>query len=88
MRINEPQGLSRILAYRSGTATGKRVSGKGDPQKDLVRISAEAKELLEVQRNRSAERSERVDSLKRQVQTGTYYVEAERVAEKLLPFLK
>ena len=88
MRIDEPHRLSRILSYRSGAAQGERVPGGSKPQKDVVRISAEAKELLEAQRSHSAERAERVASLKRQVRTGTYFVRADLVAEKMLPFLK
>jgi len=88
MKIHESQRVSRILPHRTHAASGERVSGKSKNQKDIIQISSEAKQLLEAQRNGSAERAERVQALKYQVQAGTYHVQAELVAEKLLPFLK
>lgn len=89
MKINEPGRLSSIQAYRAGIQSkeAKAAAGKG-VQKDNVVISAEAKELLEAQRVGGAERAERVEALKQSVQAGTYHVSAERLAEKLLPYLK
>jgi len=57
-------------------------------RKDEVQISSEAQEMLESSRAESSERAERVKELKHAVQTGTYHVEAGKLAEKLLPYLK
>jgi len=89
MKINESGRLSSIQAYRAGQQAkdAKAAASKG-VQKDNVVISAEAKELLEAQRTGNAERAERVEALKQAVQTGTYHVSADKLAEKLLPYLK
>jgi negative regulator of flagellin synthesis FlgM len=89
MKINEPGRLSSIQAYRAGLQAkdAKAAASKG-AQKDNVVISAEALEMLEAQRTGGAERAGRIEALKQSVQTGTYEVSAERVAEKLLPYLK
>lgn len=89
MKINESGRISSIQAYNKGAAAKDKssVGGKGS-SKDDVRISPEAMQLLEAQRTNSALRAERVDALKASVQSGTYFVSADKVAEKLLPYLK
>ena len=59
--------------------------------KDEVLISDEAKKLLNSQkaaRPNTANSPQRVEALKQAVTTGTYHVEANHIAEKLLPYLK
>ncbi len=89
MKVNEPGRLSSIQAYRAGQQAkdAKAAASKG-AQKDNVVISAEAMEMLEAQRTGGAERAERIEALKQSVQTGSYHISAERLAEKLLPYLK
>ncbi|HZG56548.1 flagellar biosynthesis anti-sigma factor FlgM [Paenibacillus sp.] len=89
MKINESGRLSSIQAYRAGLQAkdAKAAAGKG-AQKDNVVISAEAMEMLEAQRIGGSERAERLEALKHSVQTGSYHVSTERLAEKLLPYLK
>lgn len=90
MKINEPQRLSSMQAYRAGIQskeTKASLSGKGE-LKDNVRISPEAMELLEAQRMSGSNRTEQIEVLKQSVQTGTYRVNPEQLAEKLLPYLK
>lgn len=89
MKINESGRLTSLNAYRNHLkARETKTSDKGLRAKDDVRISQEAKELLEVQRSGDAGRAQRIAELKSSVQAGTYHVEAQRIAEKLLPFLK
>lgn len=88
MKINESQRLSSVNAYRAGAQAREKASARGKSQKDDVRISPQAKELLEAQRLGSAERTERLEALKSSVQGGTYSVRADLVAEKMLPYLK
>jgi negative regulator of flagellin synthesis FlgM len=58
-------------------------------KKDELHISTEAKELLEAQgKGKDEQRSQRLNELKHAVSTGTYYVDARKIAEKLLPKLK
>ncbi|MCI3921333.1 flagellar biosynthesis anti-sigma factor FlgM [Paenibacillus sp. TRM 82003] len=89
MKINETGRISSIQAYNKGASSkdAKSLGGKG-AAKDDVRISPEAMELLEAQRSNAGQRSERIEELKASVQSGTYSVSADKVAEKLLPYLK
>ncbi|WP_199616764.1 flagellar biosynthesis anti-sigma factor FlgM [Paenibacillus alkalitolerans] len=89
MKINESGRLSSLNAYRNNVnAKDAKASGKSLKAKDDVHISAEAKELLEAQRTGDTERAQRLEQLKSSVQAGTYHVDAHRIAEKLLPYLK
>ncbi|WEK53905.1 MAG: flagellar biosynthesis anti-sigma factor FlgM [Candidatus Cohnella colombiensis] len=87
MKINDTQ---RIGAYRSyQQQNDNRVSGATSKhRKDEVQISAEAMELLGSQRAEDPGRAARLESLKNEVSTGTYHVEAGELAEKLLPFIR
>lgn len=90
MKINDNQRIGAINPYKkAGDAKFAHATGKKDKPKDQVEISAEAKELLGVQGNpRTEEQSRRIEDLKSSVASGTYRVDANKIAEKLLPFLK
>lgn len=90
MKINESGRLSSIQAYRSQShaANSKQAAGLKGAAKDNVKISDEAMKMLETQRANASDRSERIEQLKQEVQSGTYQVSAEKLAEKLWPFLK
>jgi negative regulator of flagellin synthesis FlgM len=90
MKINESQRLSSIQAYRAGKQSqeAKAAAGGKSARKDNIQISAEAKELLEAQRLNVGNRSEKLEDLKQAVQSGTYQVGADKLAERLLPYLK
>jgi len=90
MKINESQRLSSLQAYRAGIQAkeAKSSSGSKGAAKDDVRISPEAKGLLEAQRLSASDREEKLEALKASVQSGTYRISAEQVAEKLYPYLK
>lgn len=85
MKINDLQRIGGINPYRKDNNPKTSDSaGKRGKQKDEVHISSEAKMLHEVQED---QRSSRIQNLKQSVATGTYHVEAQKVAEKLLPYL-
>jgi len=87
MKINEPQRIGAINPYqRQNEQKFTEVSPK--KKRDNLEISPEAMEMLQSQNIKNNDRLERIDSLKQQVQTGTYHVEANRIAEKLLPYMK
>ena len=90
MKVNEPGRVSSIQAYRSQSQAAKDAKhpAKGKAAKDNVNISEEAMKLLEAQRSDASDRTERLERLKQEVQSGTYRVSAEKLAEKLWPFLK
>lgn len=87
MKINE---TGRIGAYRTyqqqSDARANQTTGKR--RKDEVQFSAEAMELLGAQRAEDPNRAARIETLKEEVRTGTYSVDAGKLADKLLPFFK
>jgi negative regulator of flagellin synthesis FlgM len=89
MKINESGRLTSINAYRNNANTrDMKTTSKAGKARDDVQISDQAKELLEAQRLNHTGRAERLADLKSSVQAGTYHVDAGRIAEKLLPYLK
>jgi negative regulator of flagellin synthesis FlgM len=86
MKINDTQRVGALNPYQRAQGT-KAAGGAGSKGKvDEVQISPAAKELLGAQN--SEEYRKRIEDLKRQVSTGTYHVEAGKIADKLLPYLK
>lgn len=87
MKINDTQRIGAYRTYqqqsdaRANQTTGKR-------RKDEVQFSAEAMELLGAQRAEDPNRAQRIESLKEEVRTGSYSVDAGKLADKLLPFFK
>ncbi|MEK3883901.1 flagellar biosynthesis anti-sigma factor FlgM [Paenibacillus sp. PL2-23] len=87
MKINETKRIGAANPY------AKQSEVRSDPtkkakQKDEVQISAAAKEMLSTSKLSDAERSERISRLKSEVASGTYHVDAGKIAEKLLPFIR
>lgn len=86
MKIND---TGRIGAYRTyqqhnETRTNQTASKR---RKDEVQFSAQAMELLGAQRSEEPNRAQRIEELKNEVSSGTYKVDANKLAEKMLPFL-
>ncbi|MFD0696233.1 flagellar biosynthesis anti-sigma factor FlgM [Paenibacillus sp. GCM10027628] len=90
MKINENQRIGAINPYKKASdAKYAQATGKKDRPKDQVEISAEAKGLLDAQGSaRTEEQSRRIEELKSSVASGTYHVDAKKIAEKLLPYIK
>ncbi|NIK79346.1 negative regulator of flagellin synthesis FlgM [Paenibacillus castaneae] len=87
MKINETNRIGGLNPYQKQNET--RVNGTNKArQKDEVQISAAAKEMLSTSQTSSTERTKQIEQLKRAVASGTYHVEAGKIAEKLLPYLK
>ncbi|MDR6883484.1 flagellar biosynthesis anti-sigma factor FlgM [Bacillus sp. 3255] len=88
MKINEPGRISGTNPYRKNEI---RTASMGPKQRqtDQVQISEEAKELLGAQQSGEASlKTEKINLLKQQVSSGTYHVDAIKIAEKLLPYFK
>jgi negative regulator of flagellin synthesis FlgM len=87
VKINDSQRIGAYRTYqqqseaRTNQASGKR-------RKDEVQFSAEAMELLSAQRADDPNRAQRIETLKKEVSSGTYEVDAGELAEKLLPFVR
>lgn len=87
MKINETQRLGAIQYYQKQQAMN-RASQKPSRKDELI-ISTEAQEMLDAQnRVNDPARSDRIADLKKAVSTGTYHVEADKIAEKLLPLFR
>jgi negative regulator of flagellin synthesis FlgM len=86
MKINDTQRAHSVNVYRraQGTVASGGTGSKG--KIDEVQISSEAKRLLGAQN--SEEHLKRIEDLKQSVSTGTYHVDAGKIADKLLPYLK
>ncbi|PWW08360.1 FlgM family anti-sigma-28 factor [Paenibacillus cellulosilyticus] len=89
MKINETQRLGAINPYRNKSDV-RAAQTNSTQKRDNLQISSEAMEMLQsqnVEGTKSPERQRQLDELKDQVSTGTYEVEAGKLAEKLLPYL-
>ncbi|WP_028608245.1 flagellar biosynthesis anti-sigma factor FlgM [Paenibacillus harenae] len=87
MKINETNRIGALNTYQKQNEARSSEASKAR-KKDEVQISAAAKEMLTTSQAGSAERNERINQLKQSVTSGTYHVEAGKIAEKLLPYLK
>ena len=91
MKINDINRIGAVNPYRKQVAGGPtgQVEKKGKAQ-DGVQFSEEAMKLLESQGAASVDptRAAKLADLKEAVATGTYKVDAGKVAEKLLPYLR
>jgi negative regulator of flagellin synthesis FlgM len=88
MNINHINRIGAVHSYRKQVSAGKPgEAGRPGPKKDGVEFSDEALKLLESQPKAGGARAERIAELKEAVSTGTYHVDAGKVAEKLLPRL-
>lgn len=87
MKINETNRIGALNPYKKQAEHRAGGTGKAK-QKDEVQISAVAKEMLTTSKTSGADRTEHIAQLKSSVASGTYHVEAGKIAEKLLPYLK
>lgn len=82
MKINPMQS---VQAYRKLQETQDRQQQSQAKRSDQVEISAEAKEMAK-SKEISAERQERVNDVKVQIEKGTYKVNHQEVAKKFYEF--
>lgn len=87
MKINGVNRIGGVNPYARQDAKPAEWKGKREQSKDEVQISALAQELHGAQGTNEVRR-QKLDDLKQSVSTGTYYVDARQIAEKLLPYLK
>ncbi|QHW32589.1 flagellar biosynthesis anti-sigma factor FlgM [Paenibacillus rhizovicinus] len=87
MKINQSQRIGAVNPYQK--QNDQQTGGLDRKRKrDEVQISAEAQEMLSYSRVNDPERAKRIDELKESVSSGTYQVDAGKLAEKLLPYFK
>ncbi|MBP2001781.1 negative regulator of flagellin synthesis FlgM [Paenibacillus shirakamiensis] len=91
MKINESGRIGSINSYQRQLDNQRQLTDKKAKRKDEVYISATAQELLQAQSQEKAQdpaRVQRIQDLKAQVSSGTYEVEAGKLADKLAPYFK
>ncbi|WP_071460829.1 flagellar biosynthesis anti-sigma factor FlgM [Bacillus massilinigeriensis] len=85
MKINNNQGPSGINPYIQKKAKVGKTEFNQRTKADKVEISSAAKEMQQMSRVQQ-ERTQRVESLKNQVENGTYKQEPKETAKSMLEF--
>lgn len=89
MKINETGRVGALNKYQRHIESQRQDSDRKARRKDEVSISTEAMELLQARgKAQDPLRLERIEELKSQVSSGTYHVDAGKLAEKLAPYFK
>lgn len=88
MKINDMRRISGVNPYQKQNEARAAANTERKQQKDEVKFSAEAMEMLSTSRSNDAERTQRIQELKAQVASGTYHVDAGKLADKVLPFIR
>ncbi|TYP75720.1 flagellar biosynthesis anti-sigma factor FlgM [Paenibacillus methanolicus] len=88
MKINDMRRISGVNPYQKQNEVRATANADRKQQKDEVKFSAEAMEMLSTSRSNDAERTQRIQELKAQVASGTYNVDAGKLADKVLPFIR
>lgn len=84
MKINKPH-IPAINPYQANDFKLKKSNAQQAVPQDKIEISTKAKELSEITSSQ-LERSEHVQQLKEQVQSGNYEVNPENIAKSLLRY--
>jgi len=85
MRINDINRIQGLNPYQKANQKREELK-KLDSKKDQISISEEAKELLG--KTKDITRQQRIDQVKEQIDNGTYKIDSEQVAKKMLDWLK
>lgn len=83
--VNRMNGVANVYQKQGELQANRSTMTK---RQDEVQISEAAKEMLSTSKLNEAGRGQRIDQLKQSVASGTYHVEAGKIAEKLLPYLR
>lgn len=83
MKINGSNRMNGMNPYQKLNHPATEKTNKTSFGKDEVKISPEALELMNMKKAENAERNDRIQKLKEQVQSGTYRVDSQKLAEKM-----
>lgn len=75
--INRAQGINKYDQYNKNREIGQK-----EVKKDQIIISEEAKALLE--KTKEADSNVKVNNIKEEINNGTYHVDSNKVAEKII----
>lgn len=82
MKINNLQGMN-INPYKKQAEKYEQIQSSN--RKDKIEISSEAKQLQKLG-TFEAERKEKVEAIKKQVESGNYEINPRKIAEKMYSF--
>lgn len=88
MKINDSNRINGVTNQYNVQNNKRLKELESKQRKDEVRISPEAMEMLSSSQGGCVERAKQIAELKQSVSSGAYHVEAGKIAEKLLPYLK
>jgi len=80
-------GMNSVNPYNKQQKNLKAAESKGAPSTDKIEISSAAKEMS-TSSTYSAERAQKLQKLKEQIQSGEYQVDAQKVAENMLKYYR
>lgn len=83
MKIQGPNPYLQIYNQQKQSTIRK----KSDQKTDQLNISQEAK-MMQMKQTGQSERAQYVQELKEKIQSGTYEINYEHVAEKMIDYLK
>jgi negative regulator of flagellin synthesis FlgM len=86
MKINR-FNLPAVNPYKANQLKAEQAELQNKMKTDKLEISSKAKQLSEMS-TFTAERNERVQQLKKQVESGTYKVDADQLASNLVKHFK
>jgi negative regulator of flagellin synthesis FlgM len=85
MRINDVKyGLYPYQNPINRNKTNANKSSSGD----VVDISTSGQEIYQAMKSDQADRQKRIEQLKQQISAGTYKVDSQKIAEKMIDFWK
>lgn len=85
MKINGSNQTNKVNLYQKQLQKFEQLDKEKGVKTDQVEISEEAKELQRSNDIHPA-RKKHVDRIKQEIESGTYRVDAEKIAERLLSF--
>lgn len=89
MKINDVGRLGSIPSYKRQIENQRLTDAKRSNRKDELSISPEAMEMLKSKEQAAGtDKAQRIQELKAQVASGTYQVDAGKIAEKMVPYFK
>ena len=80
-------GVNSVNPYNKQQRSLKAAESKGAMATDKIEISSAAKEMS-ASSTYSTERAQKIQTLKEEIQSGTYQVDARKVAEDMLNYYR
>jgi negative regulator of flagellin synthesis FlgM len=84
MRINEAN--YGLYSYQNQINKSKQINQRKQGSVDNIEISARGQEISQAVKADQIDRQKKIDEIKQKVANGTYHVESQKIAEKLITF--